>query len=189
MRKLVLFLHQSLDGYCATKDGALDWIPYNEAFEKYAERIVKTVGSPVYGRVTYEMMKGYWSTLSNNPAVSTHEREHAQWLENVEKIVVSTTLATPDWKNTTVIRDNVQEQIKKLKDQDGKSLVIFGSPTLARSLMKAGLIDEFQFTVSPVILGEGITFMRSIEDPVNLELLDSESIEGGIVVLHYRVLK
>jgi dihydrofolate reductase len=189
MRNLVLFLHQSLDGYCATKEGGLEWIPYNEAFEKYAERIVKTVGSPVYGRVTYELMKGYWPAVLNDPAASTHDREHAEWIENVEKIVVSTTLGTSDWNNTTVIRDNVEEEIKKLKEQDGKDLVIFGSPTLARSLMKAGLIDEFQFTVSPVILGEGLTFIRSIQNRVNLELLNSESIEGGVVALHYKVLK
>jgi dihydrofolate reductase len=189
MRKVVLFLHQSLDGYCATAKGGLEWIPYNGALAKYAGRIVQTVGSPMYGRVTYEMMRDYWPALLNDPSASSHEKEHAQWIDQVEKIVFSTTLDKQDWNNTTVISDNIEERVKTLKEKDGKDLVIFGSPTLARSLMKLNLIDEFQFTVSPVILGEGMTFMRSIEHKVNLELLDSEQLESGVVGLHYRVLK
>lgn len=189
MRKIVLFLHQSFDGYCATVDGGLDWIPYNESLEKYAERIVQTVGAPLYGRVTYELMKSYWPTVLNDAAASAHDREHAAWIENVEKIVFSTTLAAEDWNNTRVISSNVEEEVKKLKEGEGKDLVIFGSPTLARSLMEMNLIDEFQFTVSPVILGKGLTFIRSIEERTNLELVSSEQIEGGIVALHYRVVK
>ena len=189
MRKVVLFLHQSLDGYCATAKGGLEWIPHNEGFEKYAERIVQTVGSPMYGRVTYELMKSYWPALLNDPSASEHNKEHAQWLDQVEKIVFSTTLVKQDWNNTTVISDNVEEAVKKLKEKDGKDLVRFGSPTLARSLMAMNLIDEFRFTVIPIILGEGLTFMRSIEHTVKLELLDSENIEGGMVALHYRIVK
>ncbi len=189
MRKIVLFMHQSLDGYCATLEGGLEWIPYNEAFEKYAEKLVKTVGSPMYGRVTYEMMKSYWPTLLNNPEASEHEKEHAEWIDQVEKIVFSTKLGQEDWNNTTVISNNIEEEVKKLKEKDGKDLVIFGSPTLARSLMSMNLIDEFQFTISPVVLGKGLTFLRSIEERVNLELLSSEQIEGGIVALHYKVVK
>jgi dihydrofolate reductase len=190
MRKIVLFLHQSLDGYCATVDGGLDWIPYNEAFEKYGERIVKTVGSPLYGRVTYEMMKSHFPTLLHDANASKHDREHAAWIENVEKIVFSTTPITEDWHNTRVISTNVEEEVKKLKEGEGKDLVIFGSPTLARSLMEMNLIDEFQFTVSPVILGKGLTFIRSIEERTNLELINSEQIEGGgIVALHYKIVR
>ena len=189
MRKLVLFLHQSLDGYCATTKGGLEWIPYNSALEKYAERIVQTVGSPVYGRGTYELMKGYWPGVLKDKTATKHAREHAEWLDRVEKIVFSTTLGRQDWNNTTVISGNVEEEVKRLKEKDGKDLVIFGSPTLARSLMEMNLIDEFQFTISPVILGEGMTFIRSIDREMRLELLDSEEIEGGIVTLHYKVLK
>lgn len=189
MRKIVLFLHQSLDGYCATAEGGLSWVPYNQGFEEYADRIVKTVGSPMYGRVTYELMKSYWPGQLNDPEASSHTVEHATWLEGVEKIVFSTTLINPDWNNAKIISGNVEEEIKKLKEQPGKDLVIFGSPTLARTLMKMNLIDEFKLTISPVILGGGLTFVRSIEERVNLELLSSEQIEGGIVGLHYKVVR
>jgi dihydrofolate reductase len=187
MRKIVLFLHQSLDGYCATLEGGLDWVPYNEGFEKYAEQVVQTVGVQLYGRKTYEMMKSYWPTVLNDAAASQHEREHAAWIEDIEKIVFSTTLQDAGWNNTRVIGTNVEEEVKKLKEGEGKDLVIFGSPTLARSLMEMNLIDEFRFTVSPVILGSGITFIRSIEKRVNLELVSTEQIAGGIVTLHYKL--
>ena len=188
MRKLVLFLHLSLDGFSAAEDGALDWIPYNESFEKYAEKIVSTVGSPVYGRVTYEMMKAHWPAMLADASASKHDREHAAWLENVEKIVVSTTLPEQDWHNTKVIRENVVEEIAKLKQEPGKDLVIFGSITLATSLMKHHLIDEFQFTISPVMLGKGKTFIRSIEEKISLTLLASETLESGVLGLHYTVV-
>ncbi|HTH92885.1 MAG TPA: dihydrofolate reductase family protein [Candidatus Paceibacterota bacterium] len=189
MRKIVLFLHQSLDGYCATTTGGLEWIPYNGALEKYAEGIVQSVGIAMYGRKTYELMKGYWPALLNAESATEHEKEHAQWIEGIEKIVFSTTLDKEEWNNTRVISDSVEEEVKKLKEGEGKDLVIFGSPTLAFSLMQMDLIDEFQFTVSPVVLGQGLTFIRKIEKQYNLELVHSEQIEGGIMALHYKIVK
>jgi dihydrofolate reductase len=189
MRNLVLFLHLSVDGFSAAENGALDWIPYSEAFQRYADKVVKTVGIPVYGRVTYEMMKGYWPALLTDPSASKHDREHAEWLEGVQKIVVSTTLPEQDWNNTRVIRENVVGELAKLKKEPGKDLVIFGSIALATSLIESGIIEEFQFTISPVVLGKGKSFIRAIEKKVPLELLSSETIEGGIVGLHYRVVR
>lgn len=189
MRKLVLYMHLSLDGFCATKDGDLSWIPYHSDLEKYAERIVNSVGSQVYGRNTFEMMKSYWPTVLKDPSASQHDLEHAQWIENVEKIVFSTTLQSTDWNNTKIISGNIVEEVAKLKEQVGKDLVIFGSPTLATSLMELGLIDEFQFTITPVILGEGKTFLRDVTKKVELELLSSERLNNGVLGVHYRLLK
>ena len=189
MRKIVLFLHQSLDGYCATPEGGLEWIPYNEDLQKYADRIVQTVGSPLYGRVTYELMKSYWPAVLHDATATKREHEHAAWIENVEKIVFSTSSIPQDWNNTRVISKNIQEEVQRLKEGNGKDLVIFGSPTLARSLMDMNLIDEFQFTVSPVILGEGLSFIREIDKRANLELIGSEQIKGGVVGLHYKIVK
>lgn len=188
MRKIVLFQHQSLDGFCATKDGGLGWIPFTPALERYAEKIVASVGSPMYGRNTFELMK-YWRTVLHDPSASKHAQEHAQWIENVEKIVFSTTLTSDDWNNTKIISGNILEEVTKLKEQEGKDLVIFGSPTLASSLMELGLIDEFQFTISPIVLGEGKTFLRNINKKVHLELLHSEQIEGGVITAQYRLIK
>ena len=188
MRKVVLFLHMSLDGFNATEDGSLSWIPYSESFQSYNDKIVASVGTAVYGHITYEMMKSYWESLREDPNSSEHDRAHAEWLKNINKVVVSTTLPDQDWNNTRVIRENVAEEIAKLKEEPGKDLVVFGSITLATSLMQDGIVDEFQFTISPVMLGTGKSFVRQLQEKVTLELLKSEEIKGGIMGLHYKVL-
>ena len=86
MRKVVLFMHISLDGFAAGPNGELDWISYDEELEKYAEGIVSTVGSPLYGRVTYQMMENYWPTAGNNPNATKHEVEHSKWYSQVQKV-------------------------------------------------------------------------------------------------------
>ena len=92
---------------------------------------------------------------------------------------------------TTAIEGNTlsEEEIAKLKKQDGGDLVVFGSPTLAISLMELELIDEFQFTISPIMLGEGKTFLRNLTKKVNLELASSENMQGGVIGVHYRLIK
>ena len=92
MRKLVLFMHVSLDGFAADANGGLDWISYDSELQQYAEGIVATVGSPVYGRVTYELMAGYWPTVLDNPDASEHSKAHAQWVDKATKIVFSKTM-------------------------------------------------------------------------------------------------
>jgi dihydrofolate reductase len=184
MRKLVLFQHISLDGFAADANDGLDWISYDKGLQKLAEGIVKTVGSPVYGRKTYELM-GYWRTVLDNPKASKHDRAHARWIEKIEKIVVSSSLAQPDWNNTTVIRADVAAAFAKLKKGRGKALVVFGSPTLGRTLIDLDLVDEYRLTLNPVILGAG---KRSFDLGAlkRLELLEAKKLKSGVLALHYR---
>lgn len=185
MRKLVLFAHMSLDGFAGDVDGGLGFLTYNEELQQYAGELVKTVGSPVYGKNTYHLMEGYWPTVLNDPNASGHTLEHAQWVQEIPKIVFSTTLTSADWNNTTLIKDNIVEEVNKLKQQPGKDLVIFGSPGLSKSLMNLGLIDEYKLTLHPVILGEGISLFDSNVQRSNLKLLDAKLLGSGVVILHY----
>ena len=185
MRKLVLFAHMSLDGFAGDKNGGLQFLSYNEELQQFAEELVKTVGAPVYGKNTYHLMEGYWPTVLNDPNASGHSLEHAKWVHEIPKIVFSTTLTSADWNNTTLIKDNVAEEINKLKQQPGKDLVIFGSPGLAKSLMNLGLIDEYKLTLHPVILGEGISLFDSNTQLSNLKLIASKTLGSGVVTLHY----
>ncbi|GLX70567.1 dihydrofolate reductase family protein [Paenibacillus glycanilyticus] len=189
MRKLVLFMHVSLDGYASDLNGGLGWIPYNEELEKYAEEIVAEVGSPVYGRTTYRMMEGYWPTMLDNPDASTHELEHAKWLQDVKKIVISDTMDKVEWNNTMLIKDNIAEEFKALKEQPGKNLVIFGSPGAAKTLLELGLIDEFMLTICPVILGGGNSVFHGDGEKTKLKLLSSRTFESGIIAARYEVEK
>ncbi len=186
MRKLVLYQHTSLDSYCATLDGNLGWVTYDKELQTYADEIVSTVGNPIYGRTTYEMMKSYWPGVLRDPSASEHDKKHAQWLENVQKYVISKTLDDGDWSNTTVIRDNIPKAIQKLKEEEGRDLVIFGSPTLAHLLMREGLIDELQLTVSPIVLGKGKPVF--VDAKIPLVLLRYQVLSSGVLGLHYKVV-
>lgn len=185
MRNVVLFMHISLDGFAAGPNGELNWISYDEELQKYAEGIVNTVGTPMYGRTTFQMMQGYWPTVLNNPSAKPHEIAHARWIENVEKIVFSKSLSKVEWNNTRLIHVNIAEEISKLKQQPGKDLVIFGSPGLAHSFMELDLIDQYQLTLNPVVLGRGIPMFEKIKSQSHLKLIDAKTLKSGVVGLHY----
>jgi dihydrofolate reductase len=185
MRKLVLFMHVSLDGFAADANGGLNWVSFDSELQQYAQGIVSTVGSPVYGRVTYELMAGYWPAELNNPDASEHSKAHAQWVDKATKIVFSKTMKKAEWNNTIVINDNIAEEISKLKQQPGKDLVIFGSPGLAHSFMELDLIDEYQLTLNPVLLGGGIPVYQNIKNKTNLKLVKATPLKSGVVGLHY----
>lgn len=185
MRKVVLFMHLSLDGFAADPNGGLDFLTYDKELQQYAEELVKTVGSPVYGRNTYKLMEGYWPTVLKKPNADKHALEHAQWVENVPKIVFSKTLNEVTWNNTRLIKDNIAEEVKKLKQQPGKDLVIFGSPGLSATFMNLGLIDEYKLTVHPVILGNGLSVFKNNDTKSTLKLLESKTLKSGVITLHY----
>ncbi|SFS72581.1 dihydrofolate reductase family protein [Paenibacillus sp. BC26] len=189
MRKLVLFMHVSLDGYASDSKGGLDWIPYNEELQKYAEEVVAEVGSPVYGRSTYRMMESYWPTVLVDPNASKHDLEHAKWVQDVKKIVISGSMDSADWNNTMLIKDNIAVEIKALKEQPGKNLVIFGSPGAAKTLLELGLIDEFLLTICPVILGGGKSAFHGDGEKNKLKLLSSRTFKSGIIAARYELEK
>jgi dihydrofolate reductase len=190
MRKVVLLIGTSLDGYVQRPNSwDIEWILYIEQSIEYADEFVSTVGSPDYGRVTYEGMRDYWPTVFDSPASSEHDVKHPNWLENVTKIVISNSMEKTDWNNSILIKDNVVEGITKLKQMPGKDLVIFCSPTLAHYFMQHDLIDEFRISVVPVVLGEGIPLFKDIKDRIKLNLLDSRQFRSGVVALHYQLIR
>ncbi|AZN42650.1 dihydrofolate reductase family protein [Paenibacillus albus] len=188
MRKLVMFMHVSLDGYASDSNGGLGWIPYNEELQKYADEVVAEVGVPVYGLATYRLMESYWPTLLDDPDATKHDIEHATWLQGVQKVVISSTLNKVEWNNTTLIKDNIAEEIKALKEQPGKDLVIFGSPGASKTLLELGLIDEFLLTICPVVLGSGKSVFDGSEK-IKLKLLSSRALQSGIIATRYELEK
>jgi dihydrofolate reductase len=189
MRKIVLFAHISLDGFAGDVNGGLGFLTYDQELQQYADELVKTVGAPLYGKTTYHLMEGYWPGVLNQPNADKHSLEHAQWVHHVPKVVFSTTLDTVSWNNTTLIKDNVVEAVTKLKEEPGKDLVIFGSPGLAKSFMKLGLIDACKLTLHPVILGNGISLFDGDLAKSPLKLLESKTLKSGVVTLHYEVIR
>ncbi len=188
MRKLILFLHASLDSFVEGPNGAMDigWIAYDADLANHANKILNSADTVIWGRAIYKMMHNYWPTMLSNPEASEHERNHAEWIEKTEKIVFSTTLDTVEWNNSRLVKDHVEEEINKLKQQPGKDMVILGSPRFAHYLMQLGLIDEYKITVSPVLLGSGLPLFQGIEQKTSLKLIENKTFASGAIGLHYQ---
>lgn len=186
MRKLVLFLHASLDGFVEGPNGAMDigWIAYDADLANHAKEILSTADTVIWGRATYQMMYDYWPTMLS--AASEHERNHAEWIEKTEKIVFSTTLDKVEWNNSRLVKDHVEEEIHKLKQKQGKDMVILGSPRFAHYLMQLDLIDEYKITISPVLIGSGLPLFQGIEEKTNLKLIENKTFASGAIGLHYQ---
>jgi len=185
MRKLVQFMHVSLDGFVAGPHGEMDWINVDEEMFDYAGQRTNESDTALYGRVTWEMMEGYWPTAADQPNPSKHDLEHSRWYNHVEKVVVSRTLKGKRVKNTRIVSDNVAAEIKKIKEEAGKEIIIFGSPSTSHLLMNAGLVDDLWVFVNPVVLGEGIPLFKGIPDKINLKLVKNHVFKSGVVCLHY----
>lgn len=187
MRKLVLFMHTSLDGFVAGPNGEMDWIIVNEEIFDYAGDRTSHADTALYGRVTYQMMEAYWPTAASQPNATKHDIEHSTWYDKVQKVVLSKTLKEEDLNNRTIISDNIPEKITALKQQPGKEIIIFGSPSAAHTLMQLNLIDEYWLFVNPIVLGEGIPLFKDIKRK-KLTLVKSNGFSSGVVCLHYEKL-
>lgn len=190
MRKLIVFLHSTLDGFVEGPKGAMDigWVAYNEELEKFADDVLSNTDTIVWGRKTYEMMYDYWPTVPSDENANEHELNHAQWIENVEKVVFSKALNHVEWSNSKLVKDHVEEEINKLKQQEGGDIVVLGSPRFAHYLMQLNLVDEYKITISPTLIGKGLPLFQNIHDKVDLKLIKSETFESGVLGLNYQVL-
>lgn len=185
MRKVVLLIHTSLDGFIAGPNGEMDWIQFDEDLANVAGKATDDADAAIYGRITFEMMEGYWPTAAQNPGATAHDIKHGNWYNNAMKIVFSKTLEQPTSKKTLVIRDNMKEEVEKLKKQPGKNLLLIGSVSIVHAFLELGLIDEYWINVNPVLLGKGKPLFKNINDRVNLKLLDAKVFDCGVVGLRY----
>lgn len=187
MRKIVSFVHLSLDGFVASASGSLDWVNITEELFDYVEQRIKQTDTALYGRVTYQMMEAYWPSAAEQPNPSRHDIEHSRWYKNAKKIVLSKTLLEKNHSNTKIIPSDLSAEISKLKQEAGSEILVFGSPTATHALIAENLIDEYWLFVNPVLLGQGIPLFKNIKDRTKLTLLKSKVFASGVVCLHYEV--
>jgi dihydrofolate reductase len=178
-------MHTSLDGYAAGPNGEMDWIHVDEEIFDYAGNRTNESDTALYGRITYELMESYWPTAADKPDASKHDKEHSAWYSKVDKVILSKSMQGQHLKNTTIISDNIEERINELKQNEGKEILIFGSPSAAHSLMQLDLIDEYWLFVNPLLLGKGIPVFSNIKAILKLKLIASHSFSSGVVCLHY----
>ena len=187
MGKLISLIHISLDGYMADTKGKIDWLIFNDELNDYVTELRQTVRATVYGRITYQIMESFWPVILTKPDSPKSHTDYAQWVDKTLKVVVSKTLSSVAWNNTRLIKDNVAEEIKKIKKELDGDLLLLASATLTHDLLQWGLIDEFQVTVNPVILGSGVSFYKALPDKTPLKLMGVHRFNCGVVGLHYEV--
>ena len=185
MRKVILLMNMSLDGFVCGKNGEMNWVTIDDEIFKDSNDLANTADIALYGRKTYQMMESYWPSVLTNANSTPPELEHARWMENVSKIVFSTTLEKVEWNNSTLIKENMVEEVIALKQKPGRSMIIFGSPGLTHSFTEQGLIDEYRINVNPVLLGGGVPLFKNIGDRINLKLSKSKIYNSGVVGLLY----
>lgn len=185
MRKIVLFMHTSLDGFAAGPNGEMDWITVTDDVFDYARARTDAADSALYGRVTYEMMQSYWPTAAEQPKATAHDIEHSAWYNRVDKIVVSRSMQGTKLPNTTAVGANLIDEIQAIKRGPGRDIAMFGSVTTAHALMHANLIDEYWLMVNPVLLGSGLPVFKGIKERVALRTMSSDLLPSGVAALHF----
>lgn len=187
MRKIVSFVHLSLDGFVASAEGGLDWVSITEELFDYVGQRIQQTDTALYGRVTFQMMEAYWPTAAAQPNASKHDHAHSRWYKTVRKVVLSKTLADENDSNTKIIRSDLSEEINKLKQEVGSEVLVFGSPSATHALMAEDLIDEYWIFLNPVLLGQGIPLFKNIKHRTPLKLVTSHTFASGVVCLRYEV--
>ena len=131
------------------------------------------------GRVTFEEMRGYWPLQTNDETGVT------EYLNNVEKYVVSSTMKDPEWQRSTVLSGDIADKVRELKDQRGKDIVVTGSITMVHELITRGLVDEFRLFIYPVVIGHGSRLFEDATSVGKLRLVDCRPFRSGVVLTRY----
>lgn len=185
MRNVIYSMMVTVDGFIARPDGDLNWGAVDEELHRFANELDSKVGAHLYGRRTYEVMNDFWSSPeAEAPSTPDYVREYTAIWRSLPKFVFSRTLESVG-ENATLIRDNIADEVKKLKQQPGNDLVV-GGASLAASFMELGLIDEYQLFVHPVLLGRGIPMFPERDGEQNLRLVETHKFASGVIFHRYR---
>ncbi|GAA0372466.1 dihydrofolate reductase family protein [Bacillus horti] len=182
-RKVIYSMMVSLDGFIETVESEINWTKPDEELHQHFNDQESTIDTHLYGRRLYENMSSFWPTADENPSASAQEIEYSRIWKNATKVVFSKTLDKVEW-NSTLVRDNIAQVIKDLKERPGKNMDL-GGAEIAAEFMKQDLIDEYRLYVHPVILGNGKPMFQGLDRSINLKLVESRSFGCGVVLLRY----
>ncbi len=184
MRKLIVFNHVSLDGYFVDANGDMSWAKADHQDAEWNAFVADNAsggGVLVFGRITYELMAGFWPTpfaIESMPVV-------AEGMNSMPKVVFSRTLDQASWNNTKLVKRDMAAEIRKMKKEPGDGMAIMGSGSIVSQLASEGLIDEYQVVLNPIVLGKGRTMFDGIQKKLNLKLTKTRAFGNGKVFLRY----
>jgi dihydrofolate reductase len=183
MRKIVLMMSVSVDGFIEGPDREIDWHLVDDELHRHFNEQLAAMGAFLNGRVTYELMAEFWPTADTDPASTGPMVEFARIWRDMPKLVFSRTLERADW-NAVVVRDVVPEAIQELKAQPGGDLAL-GGADLATAFRHHDLIDEYRIYVHPVVIGRGKPLFQPSDARSSLHLAGTRTFSNGVVLLHY----
>ncbi len=181
MRRLIMWNLVTLDGFFEGPVAwDIDWHEYawGDELERFSIEQLRSADLLLFGRVTYEGMAAHWPSATG---------EIADFMNDVPKIVFSRTLDKTEWNNARLIKENAVEEVRRLKRQPGKDMLIFGSADLSSTLMAHELIDEYRLCVAPVVLGDGNPLFKHTERRMKLTLIEARPLRTGGVILRYEL--
>jgi dihydrofolate reductase len=182
MQRVIAFEQVSLDGFFVDAKGDMSWAHKQDPeWNEFAAGNASGGGTLLFGRVTYEMMARFWPT----PAAMQAAPVVARAMNELPKVVFSRTLEKVSWENTTLAKGELAAEVRRLKGQPGPGMAILGSGSLVSQLTQAGLIDELQIVVNPIVLGRGRTLFEGVEREHALKLVRTRAFGNGNVVLCY----
>jgi dihydrofolate reductase len=189
MRKVILTEWVSVDGFVSGPNDDMSFVgeSYSDEMSQYEDDIVTQADTLILGRVTYESFAGSWPFVPDKPDVSEGEKAYARKVNAMRKLVFSKTLKTADWNNSQLVREIDPEQISKLKQAEGKDMLIYGSTSIVQQFTNLGLIDEYQLLVLPAILGGGKALFKDVNEKRKLKLVSARPFNSGVVVMTYQV--
>src|SRR4051794_12308971 len=170
MKKVVVLNRISIDGFFAGPNGEMDWFVRDPEVDKAVHEPVET-GTILLGRLTYQLFESFWPHVAKDPNAPKELLATAKELDQLTKVVFSTTLQETTWQNSQLIKEDVAGEVRRLKQGNGPAMMIFGSGTIIQQLADQGLIDEYLLIVTPVILGVGKPLFKDVAKS-NLELID-----------------
>lgn len=193
MRKLILQIQLSVDGFAAATDGSGSWMVWNygeewtwdPALQAYHTALIATADDVLLSRkMAEEGFIGHWERMADNTA--NPQSVFAGHIRDARKVVFTHTLDRSDWPNTVLATGDLTEEVTALKRQQGKNLIVFGGVSFVSALIAARLIDEYHLIINPAIIGRGMPVFDKVKDILGLSLVSATAYPSGITVLHYR---
>lgn len=189
MRKLILLVHTSLDGFVALKDGSLSGFEPGDENLAFVCKLTESADAALLGRKSYQLLDQYWPKAHSKPGATEAEIAYSNWYNSAKKIVVSHTMYGMNYPGAIFLKGDVKEEINTIKQQPGKNILIFGSPSVVQSLTDENIIDEYWIFINPVIFGEGIPLFREMKHTIKLQLVTTRLFTNGEAGLNYKVVR
>lgn len=176
----------SLDGFVCGPNGEMDWMvwDWDDILKNYTTELTNTADTFLMGRATGEGMAMYWPTVAGNPESKEEDKWMADKLNTLPKVVFSRTLTSLKWTNVRVANDIVDE-VRELKNEPGKDILLFGGASLVSSFIRENLIDEYHLFINPAIIGKGKAIFNNLKERMHLKLIKTTASATGIVILQY----